>query len=282
MLEFAQNAHIYNGGEVHLLDLYKMMMEAQNGQAMVNMAKQFGISPEQAEAAVRATLPAFSMGLKQNTADGAGMQDFMAALGGGQHMRYFEDAAAMLDSGTMQDGNNILGHLFGSKDTSRVVADQAAEASGIGAAIIKKMLPIIASMIMGGVFRQSQGSGMQDMISEIIRQMTGSGGGNPQGRTHEPQPDNRSQPSSNDPFGDIFRDIIGGMMGGNSNRDRSGSDRPSGRGSSVPGMPELPQTGADFFGSMFDSGVETGNKMQRDQAKAMEQMMDALFQKKRR
>ena len=55
----------------------------------------------------------------------------------------------------MAEGNGILGHLFGSKDLSRAVASQAAQATGIGQQVLQQMLPVIASMIMGGLFKQS-------------------------------------------------------------------------------------------------------------------------------
>ena len=55
----------------------------------------------------------------------------------------------------MAEGNGILGHLFGSKELSRAVAAQAAQATGIGQEMLKQMLPVIASMIMGGLFKQS-------------------------------------------------------------------------------------------------------------------------------
>lgn len=266
----------YNARETQLLDLYRMMLEAQNGQAIMNMAKQFGISQEQAEAAIKATLPAFSMGLKQNTADPTGMQAFMEALGKGQHLKYFEDAGALFNPSGQQEGNDILAHLFGSKEVSRVVADQASEVSGLGAELIKKMLPLIASIIMGAMFRQSQTGGMQDMINDIIRQMTGGGSRPPQRPADSPAPESQGRPTSNDPFGDMFRDIIGGMTGG-----ASAGGRPSSGNDSTVDMPELPQTGADLFGKMFESGVEASNNMQQNQARAMEQMMEAFFPKKR-
>ncbi|MBZ0215056.1 MAG: DUF937 domain-containing protein, partial [Fimbriimonadaceae bacterium] len=176
-----------------------------------------------------------------------------------------------------KEGNDILGHLFGSKEVSRVVAEQAAEVSGLGAALIKKMLPLIASIIMGAMFRQAQGSGMQDMINEIIRQMTGgAAAGSPQRPIEEPARDTRGGPTSNDPFGDIFRDIIGSMTG-----RASGGGQTRSSDTDFPEMPELPQTGADFFGKMFESGIEASDNMQRQQARAMEQMMETFFPKKK-
>ncbi|RYE85362.1 MAG: DUF937 domain-containing protein, partial [Myxococcales bacterium] len=55
-------------------------------------------------------------------------------------------------------GNSILGQIFGSKDTSRDVAQQAAQSTGIDAGILKKMLPILA-MLAAGVMARRGGQG---------------------------------------------------------------------------------------------------------------------------
>ena len=52
-------------------------------------------------------------------------------------------------------GNGILGHILGSKDASRNVAAHAAQASGVDASIIKKMLPVVAAMAMGALSKQT-------------------------------------------------------------------------------------------------------------------------------
>ncbi len=252
-------------------DLYDIMMQAQGGQAMANMAQMFGISEEQAKAAMQATLPAFSVGLQQNTENADYLSQFLGALGSGQHASYFDDAAAFANSAMQQDGEGILGHLFGSKDVSRMVADQAAEATGLGANIIKQMLPLIASMIMGSLFRQSQGSGMQDFIQDIIRNMTG-GAASPQAPTPAPEPAPQQQPSASDnPFGDILRDILGGQFGGGA----TGSSPSSSSGNGMPQMPQLPQTGADFFGAMFQPGIDATRRVQDSQLSAMDEMIRA-------
>ena len=45
-----------------MLSLYDMMMQAQNGNAVETMARQFGLAQEQATKAVAALMPAFSEG----------------------------------------------------------------------------------------------------------------------------------------------------------------------------------------------------------------------------
>ncbi len=44
-------------------------------------------------------------------------------------------------------GNQILGHIFGSKDKSRNVAAQASQQSGVDSSVLKKLLPIVAGAV---------------------------------------------------------------------------------------------------------------------------------------
>ncbi len=53
-------------------------------------------------------------------------------------------------------GNDVLSQLFGSPEVSQAVVAQAAATSGVGQAILKQMLPVIASMVMGGLFKSEQ------------------------------------------------------------------------------------------------------------------------------
>jgi hypothetical protein len=108
-----------------------------------------------------------------------------------------------------EDGNAILGHVFGSKDMSRGIANQAADLSGISSAILKKMLPVIAAMVMGalakrmtgGAGRGQGGGGLGGILGEIL----GGGAGSAQ---RAPPPSDRGQAGGG--LGDILGDILGG------------------------------------------------------------------------
>ncbi|WP_274630029.1 DUF937 domain-containing protein [Arvimicrobium flavum] len=198
-------------------NLFDMLNQSQNGQGMEMLARQFGLSQQQVQQAVEALLPAFSQGLKRNAADPYGIGGFLTALASGQHSRYFDDASAAFSPQGMAEGNGILGHLFGSKDLSRAVASQAAQATGIGQDVMKQMLPALASMIMGGMFKQStnqmQAGGfeggsnpLRDIIEQMMQQGGGSTAGGQQPRQQAPQPSN---PFDN-PFGKVLQDMFGG------------------------------------------------------------------------
>ncbi|MER8968768.1 DUF937 domain-containing protein [Mesorhizobium sp. M0663] len=195
--------------------LFDILAQAQNGNGMQALAQQFGLSQQQTQAAVAALLPAFSQGLKRNTADPYGLGSFMTAMASGQHAKYFEDASRAFSPQGLDEGNGILGHLFGSKDLSRAVANQAAQASGVSQQVLQQMLPAIASMMMGGLFKQTTNQlggqihaagGGGNPLGELIEQMMRQAGGG--GQAPAPQP---AGPTDN-PLGKVLQDMFGGQQ----------------------------------------------------------------------
>ena len=62
-----------------------------------------------------------------------------------KHAQYVDQPSQLAQPSSITDGNKILGHLLGSKDSSRQVASEAAASTGIDSGILKKMLPMVAS-----------------------------------------------------------------------------------------------------------------------------------------
>ncbi|RWF70995.1 MAG: DUF937 domain-containing protein [Mesorhizobium sp.] len=195
--------------------LFDILAQAQNGNGMQALAQQFGLSQQQTQSAVEALLPAFSQGLKRNTSDPYGLGAFMTAMASGQHAKYFEDASRAFSPQGVDEGNGILGHLFGSKELSRAVASQAAQASGVSQQVLQQMLPAVASMVMGGLFKQTTDQmraaggfgGGSNPLGEIIEQMMRQAGGGAQA----PAPQQRHAPGPMDnPLGKVLQDMFGG------------------------------------------------------------------------
>ncbi|AZO05682.1 MULTISPECIES: DUF937 domain-containing protein [unclassified Mesorhizobium] len=197
--------------------LFDIFAQAQNGAGMQALAQQYGLSMQQTQAAVQALLPAFSQGLQRNTADPYGMGAFMTAMASGQHAKYFEDATRAFSPQGIDEGNGILGHLFGSKELSRAVANQAAQATGLSQQVLQQMLPAMASMMMGGLFKQTNnqltGGQMQafggsgNPLGEIIEQMMRQGGLAPAPQTRQAPAPN---PYGENPLGKVLQDMFGG------------------------------------------------------------------------
>jgi hypothetical protein len=137
------------------MDLLSMLLNQGGGGAVRQLAENFGLSENQAVSAISSLLPALGQGLARNASTPGGLDSLLVALAGGGHQRYLEDPSVLEQEDTVRDGNGILGHILGSKDVSRQVAQQAAERTGVGADILKKMLPVVATMIMGNLSRQT-------------------------------------------------------------------------------------------------------------------------------
>ncbi|MFN0166733.1 MAG: DUF937 domain-containing protein [Bryobacteraceae bacterium] len=131
-----------------------MLMNAAGGTAVQEVGKRFGLSENQASGALGQLVPAIMAGLQRNTSQEGGMEALLGALSGGNHSEYLDNPELLGQEGTTEDGNSILGHIFGSKDVSRAVASHAAEETGIGADVLKKLLPVAATMVMGSLSKQ--------------------------------------------------------------------------------------------------------------------------------
>ncbi len=247
------------------MNIVEMIARSHNGHGLDVLGRQFGLSREQTLAAVAELAPVVTSGVRRNTREPDGMVSLFEALSGGQHERYLDDDAAVEFNTVQNDGNAILGHLFGRKEVSREVAMQAAGSTGIGSAILKKMLPIIASMIMGAIFKQmsggasapgprggaggSQGGGLGDILGDILgggqqKQPRGGqggglgdilgdilGGGSGGQRAPAPQQQQQPRPAPGGGIEDLLRDILGGgAAGGSRNRRPSYDDDAIGRG----------------------------------------------------
>jgi hypothetical protein len=225
-----------------MFNLFDILQNAQGGQAMQNLAKTYGLSPEQTQAAVEALLPAFSMGLQRTTTDPTQLQSLFGMMNASPHRSAFEDAMAAFGQQSTVNGNDLLGALFGSKDMSRAIADQAATMSGVGANVLKSMLPVLASMLAGGISQTAQNaSAAQPNLQDLIGQMMGSmmGGGQP---AAAPRP---TQVQPNENGGGLLGALLGSILAQGNFQT----------GQAAPASPPAVNP-ADIFGQMFDTGRE--------------------------
>jgi hypothetical protein len=141
------------------MNILDALLAAQGGGAVRQLGRQFGLDDDQASAALAALVPALAAGMARNASADGGLAGLAAALSGGRHGQYLDDLGSLTRPETVADGNGILGHVFGSKDVSRQVAARAATSSGLGADLMKKMLPVVAAMMMGALAKNAGGAG---------------------------------------------------------------------------------------------------------------------------
>lgn len=230
--------------------LINLFYDAHDGDAMANLAKHYGLHVDQAERVVEALLPAFSIGLKHNTANPLSLNGFLDALQTGRHMRFFNDPMTVFAPGRLQEERTILGHLLGSKQVSRAVADQVEATTGVATAIVREMMPAVGAIVMGGLAKEAPRNPFTEPVEAFVE-------GFARGRP-EPEPE---------PMQHGLLDAFGAFL--------QGFGR--GRVEDLEEEPETenapPQSGEQMFGGLFETGIE----VQRKHLKAINGIFDRFY-----
>lgn len=141
------------------MNVLDLLLSEENSGALAEVAKNFNLSEDQTASAFKELVPALTRGMQKNTASTPGLDELLDALKTGNHSNYVDDPGLLGKTSTRDDGNSILGHILGNKQVSRDVAGRAAERSGLSSTLLKKMLPIVASLVMGSLGKKVLGSG---------------------------------------------------------------------------------------------------------------------------
>jgi len=137
------------------MNLLNELMNAAGTGNLNEMGARFGLDDAAVSKVLAQVVPALGQGLKKNAISEGGLESLIGALQGGNHQRYLDDPSVLSSEMGIAEGNNILGHILGSKEASRAVAGQASAASGISPDVIKQMLPMLATLVMGTMNKQT-------------------------------------------------------------------------------------------------------------------------------
>jgi hypothetical protein len=279
-----------------MFNLFDVIRDAQGGEAVDNIARQFNLTPEQAQRAIDALLPAFALSLQRNAANPYRFAELLGMMGSGRYANFFDLPGQAFSPQGRREGSDLLARLFGSKEVSRHVANLAAAMTGLSTEVMKQMLPPLAAMLVGGLFRSASGQGLgapfvrfaemfrndgraqaapggwgapgsgaaADPFSPWAEIMTGLWGGDQRGKTSPPQ--QPPQEPSQGPFG-AWGDMMDGML-------RAMQSRPEPPKAPEP-PPKQPERDNPFavFAQMFD----TGRKVQEQHLQQMQNIFDTYW-----
>jgi len=164
------------------MNLLEAISQAQGGQGLDNLASQFGLSPQQTQSAVGALIPQIVAGMQGQS---GGLGGLIGMLTGGSHAQVSEQPGAAFGSQGVNLGNEVLGQIFGSKAVSRDVATRVLQQTGVGADVLRQMLPVVATMVMGALAKQgiggagaptSQGGGLGGLLGALTGGTPGQAG----------------------------------------------------------------------------------------------------------
>jgi hypothetical protein len=215
------------------MNLNEIMQAAQGGQGINNIAQQFGLTQEQAQAAVQAAMPAFSQGLQRLGQDPNALGGVLSHIANDVHQGSFQNPA-QASAAANGVGGDALSQIFGSPQITAQIGQRISQASGVSPEIIQSMLPVVASILMGGLSHSMNSQGLGGVLGQLAKAVTAPGG---LGSVLE---GSTAQGGQGGGLGGLIGSVLGGLMGG---------------GQTAPQSSEL-QTGLNSLTHMFESGVQ--------------------------
>ena len=165
------------------------------------LAEKLGVDRATAEQATRKALPALLAGLQANAQDPAGEASLTQALG--KHNRSLFGSGLDLSQIDTDDGDAIVGHVFGPNRDQVVNKLGSTDAGGQG--LIGKLLPMLAPMVLSwlagrflGGNKAGTAAGQADAGGGLSDLLPGAGG----------------QGGGGGGLGDLLGSVLGGAKGG--------------------------------------------------------------------
>ncbi len=116
-----------------------------------SLATAFGVDPEKAAPAITMMSEALAGRIERNTLSRGGLADIVDLIARPGAGRALSDTQALASPQIEQIGNTALDVLLGSKHASRGLAAKTARETGVDEATLKKMLPALASTLIGAL-----------------------------------------------------------------------------------------------------------------------------------
>jgi len=163
------------------MDLKELIALAGGDNSVGQLAGSLGIDSSDASKLIATLSPALLRGFQKQGEASGGLDVLQDVLKSGSHQKYIDQPDLMKDTATRDDGNKILGHLFGEKEVSRQVAAKASEKTGLDTSLIKQALPMIAGLAMAAMSKKSTESssdagGIGDLLGSLVSSSTDDGG----------------------------------------------------------------------------------------------------------
>ncbi|MGI9531467.1 DUF937 domain-containing protein [Lutimonas sp.] len=161
------------------------LLNSEMGQELANSAgKQLGIDAKSASGALSTAMPLLLGALQNNSSSAEGSAQLLGALnspvhsGGGR----MDDMSSILggdsiDQDVMDDGANILGHIFGGQENN--AANALSKSSGIDMGSAMNILKVAAPFIMSYLGKQTKNSNVSDAggLTDMLGGLLGGQGG---------------------------------------------------------------------------------------------------------
>lgn len=242
-----------------------LMRQAQGGQALDNIAKAYGLERGEVDKLMAALLPVFALGMRKSVQEMAFPAAAADLLDPTKFRKAYDDVSEAVSPAATEAARLTLEKFFGRGDAAKVVADQVAAFSGLGADVVSRVMPAMAATLFGGLSRELESSPFAPFMAAWSQGAkanpfmgagmgAGMGGANPFAAAGNP-----------------MKDAMSAFLKGYA----EGKPDPAGAGAGD-GIQWPP--GMEGFGKFFEAGVD----MTEAQRKAIEQLFEGPPKKRNR
>jgi hypothetical protein len=151
--------------------LLDVLLNATEGDAPEQIALAVGLTSGETHLALNFLVPALMAGLRHNASLDDGMDSLFTALNRDDHAKYLDRPETLRREAAMHDGNAILGHIFGSEKINKNVAHYVAGQTGINPNIVRRLLPLAAAMVMGGLSKEVEATENTGEIGALLNSL---------------------------------------------------------------------------------------------------------------
>lgn len=153
------------------MSLLKLLQQAQGGDGLGQLAKQFGMDPAQAEGLAGMLAPAIGSAVKKK-AQAGDLETVIGGMMGERQATYFEAPEKAAEPQAREEGAAFLERIMGSREAANGLAEEAANRSSVDTGTVQEFLPALAAMLQGGMQKQMPDNDLQGILGAV-----GSGGG---------------------------------------------------------------------------------------------------------
>jgi hypothetical protein len=159
---------------------------------------------------VDALAPALTQGLENAVEQPEGLGKVVECLCASHECCAHDHADAAHAPDAVDRGQTAVLSLFGTEDNTSQIVRAAAQQTGISADILAQLLPILASVLFGGLNKSMGDGGMGGLLGKVLEQLIRGGGANAGG-------------ASGGGLGGGLGDILGQVIAGGQQGQRGGS-----------------------------------------------------------
>ncbi|MEM8774774.1 MAG: DUF937 domain-containing protein [Pseudomonadota bacterium] len=149
------------------MSILKLLEQAQGGNGLAQLAKEFGLEGGQADGLTKMLAPALGSAAKKRVESGRGA-DLLGTLMGQSQGPMFDDAHVAASREGRVQGQNFLEQLLGGQAETEGLAQEAAERNGVDMSTVMKFLPALAAMVQGGLQKNMPDSSLESMRSGLM------------------------------------------------------------------------------------------------------------------